>query len=220
MDGRRQVRRPGEQRRPQIAAAALELIGQHGLRRFTTPALARRIRVSDAAVFRHFPSKRAVVAAVIERVEALLFEGGLPLDGDPLARLGRFFVRRVARVAAERGIARLMFSEELEAVAGRAGAARVAEMKRRSMDFVRACLDEARAAGVLDPRVGSREGVVLVTGALMALVYGRSAPRPAAIIAREGRRVWAVLEQLLRRRPRQRRAGGRLPAGKRVRRGR
>ena len=54
-------RKPADDRRREIADAALRVIADHGLGRFTAVAMAREVGLTDAALFRHFPSKEAIV---------------------------------------------------------------------------------------------------------------------------------------------------------------
>ena len=81
---------------PRIADAALKVIGEQGLARFTSQAIAREVGVSDAALFRHFATKEDIVLAVIDRVEEILFADFPPAGADPIERLGLFFRRRIA----------------------------------------------------------------------------------------------------------------------------
>ncbi len=196
------ARKPATSRRLEIAGAALKVIAERGLGRFTSLAIAREVGVSDAALFRHFPGKEAIVLAAIDRVGEILFEGFPPEDPDPLDRLGRFFRRRVALIRENPGVARLVASEQLAQAAPPEGVARVTEFRRRSQGFVRACLAEAHREGLLAPGLGPAEAAVLVLGAIVALTHGHGiasgAPEDLAL------RVWAVLERLLRR---QRRGG-------------
>ena len=52
---------------------ALKIIAGEGLRKFTAVAIAREIGTTDGNVFRHFPSKQAIVLAAVDRVEEILF---------------------------------------------------------------------------------------------------------------------------------------------------
>ena len=92
------VRQPTEERRRQIADAALKVIAERGLGRFTIQAIAAEIGVTDATLFRHFASKEDIVLAALDRVEERLFEGFPPEDADPLVRLERFFRFRASLV--------------------------------------------------------------------------------------------------------------------------
>ncbi len=191
------ARKPAEARRREIADAALKIIADEGLPRFTSLAIARAVGVSDAALFRHFPTKEAIVLAAIDRVEEILFEGFPPRDRDPIERLGHFFRDRVEVIRANPGVARLVGSEQLAQVAPPEGVARVAEFRRRSQGFVRGCLADADREGLLPEAIRPDEAAVLVLGSLFALAHGGMARS-----ARSGRlpeRVWAALERLLRR---------------------
>ena len=64
--------------RKALLEAALELVQQHGPEGFTLREAARRAGVASAAPYRHFPSRRALLAAVAEegyqRLQATLLE--------------------------------------------------------------------------------------------------------------------------------------------------
>lgn len=193
-------RKPAEDRRRDIADAALRVIAEQGLGRFTALAIAREVGVSDAALFRHFATMDDIVLAAIARAEEILFPAEPPAEGDPLDRLGRFFQQRVAAIDANPGVARLVASDALAQAAPPAGVARVAELRRRSVGFVGACLEEAARGGVLAEELAPAEAGVLVVGAILALTQG---PRLELKQGRAGPlagRTWRALEALLRRR--------------------
>jgi AcrR family transcriptional regulator len=187
------VRQTTEERRRQIADAALKIIAEQGLGRFTTQAIAAEIGVSDGMLFRHFASKEDIVLAALDRVEERLFEGFPPEDPDPLVRLERFFRFRASLVGANPVIARLAFSEELPHAAGPRGAQQVESWKQRSLDFIVSCVDEAAAQGRIPRGLPVREVGVMVLGTLIALVrFGELAAGPAA-----ANRTWSVIERMI-----------------------
>lgn len=188
-------RKPGADRRREIADAALRVIAEHGLGRFTALAVAVEVGLTDAALFRHFASMDAIVLGAIDRVEELLFERFPPEAADPVERLGLFFRRRVAVIRANPGIARLFASEELAHAAPADGVRRLAAFRARSMEFVRACVADAARAGTLAPGLGAEEGSLLVVGALLALSHDAAPPSGAADLPE---RVWRALEAFLR----------------------
>jgi AcrR family transcriptional regulator len=55
-------------RRTQILAAALEVFAEQGFHGTRTREIARRAGVSEALVFRHFPTKEALIRAILELV--------------------------------------------------------------------------------------------------------------------------------------------------------
>ena len=202
------MRKPGDDRRPEIADAALRVIAREGLGRFTSLAIAREVGLTDGALFRHFASKDAIVDAAIDRVEELLFAGFPPRAADPVARLGEFFRQRVSVLLEHPGISSLVATDELAKAGSAQGARRVLEFRRRSADFVRACLVEAERAGRLVPGVGAEEAAVVVLGALAALAHSTAAPWRASS-AELAPRVWSALESFLRRPPAPARGAGR-----------
>ena len=64
--------RPGE-RREQILQALAAMLEQPGTERITTAALASRLGVSEAALYRHFASKAQMFEALIEFIEQAVF---------------------------------------------------------------------------------------------------------------------------------------------------
>lgn len=67
-----------------IAEAALRLIDEHGLERFSMRGLGARLGVEAMAIYHHFPSKGQVLDAVMDQ---LLLGWHWPDEGTPLQRL-------------------------------------------------------------------------------------------------------------------------------------
>lgn len=64
--------RPGE-RRVQILQTLAQMLEQPGAERITTAALAARLDVSEAALYRHFASKAQMFEGLIEFIESSVF---------------------------------------------------------------------------------------------------------------------------------------------------
>ena len=64
--------RPGE-RRIQILQTLAEMLQQPGAERITTAALASKLEVSEAALYRHFASKAQMFEGLIEFIETSVF---------------------------------------------------------------------------------------------------------------------------------------------------
>src|SRR3954453_7666692 len=64
--------KPGE-RRVQILQALATMLEQPGADRITTAALAARLQVSEAALYRHFASKAQMFEGLIEFIEQSVF---------------------------------------------------------------------------------------------------------------------------------------------------
>lgn len=62
----RAERLPGRERRGQIVEVAIALLARDGARGLTTSALAAAAGISEAALFKHFPSMEAVLDAALQ----------------------------------------------------------------------------------------------------------------------------------------------------------
>jgi TetR/AcrR family transcriptional regulator len=107
--------KPGE-RRIQILQALAAMLEQPGAERVTTAALAARLQVSEAALYRHFASKAQMFEGLIEFIETSVFSLLNQIAEGPHAPLDK--VRRMITVLlqfAERnpGMARVMVGDAL-----------------------------------------------------------------------------------------------------------
>ncbi len=183
-------------RKRQIAEAALRILASQGAHRLTAMEIARALGITDAALFRHFRDKDAIVAAAIDRFEELL-EGDIEAtDGaDPLDRLGAFFVRRVDKARAHPEILALAFNDRLAEIAGPENSGRVQRMVGRSVGFVRACLEEAQRRRLVAADAPIEVLVWMVIGGLRG-----AATAPASVQKLlPAITTWAAIHKLLRR---------------------
>ncbi len=169
--GGRKRPRPGE-RRIQILQTLAAMLEQPDADRITTAALAARLEVSEAALYRHFASKAQMFEGLIEFIESSLFtlfnqitEG----DGN-----GRDHARRIVLVMlqfAERnpGMTRVMVGDALILEHERLSA-RMVQLFDRVESQLRQSLREAGdAAGSTTATVDAQ----IRASALTSLVLGR-----------------------------------------------
>ena len=79
-----------DQRRAQLMETALGVFAEMGIERAGHADIAKRVGVSTATVFNYFPTRDALVNAVLNEVEARitrLFDELGPLSSDPLKRI-------------------------------------------------------------------------------------------------------------------------------------
>jgi AcrR family transcriptional regulator len=195
------VRQPTAERRKQIAEAALSIIAEQGLGKFTTAAVAASVGLSDGALFRHFKSKGAIVLAVIQAVEARLFDGPPSTEGSPLARLESFVCGRIRVLAKNPAIMRLIFSDQLIQASGEEGIALVRRMQMRSFAYIRDRLFEAQDAGLLKEGLSPDHLSIIVYGTIFGVsnrpVY-EAAISPEVVQALPNE-IWSSLALMIRR---------------------
>jgi TetR/AcrR family transcriptional regulator len=111
--------KPGE-RREQILQTLATMLEQPGAERITTAALAARLDVSEAALYRHFASKAQMFEGLIEYIEQAVFslvnqiserEG---VGADAATRPAASMVRMLVQFAEKNpGLARVMVGDAL-----------------------------------------------------------------------------------------------------------
>lgn len=188
----------GDVRRPQILEAALTLISEGGLHTVTTRRIAERVGLSEAALFRHFPDKQAILEGCLDHLESLMFPGHDQIPNDALSRLEHFFLRRVALVAGPTALGHLVFSEQLVHATGELGRRRVVQWRTRSAAQVGAMLAEIAAMGRLRPGLTPQMCLPVIQGQVLGFVADRVvAPlRPGALETRANE-AWQLLTTLL-----------------------
>jgi AcrR family transcriptional regulator len=105
-----------EIRQDQIATTALALISRRGLRALSVATLAKEVGVVPSAIYRHYPSKEAVLDAVLKLIRQRLFENVESVRHDfasALERLDQLLRRHIEMILSNRGMPRVVFSEEI-----------------------------------------------------------------------------------------------------------
>jgi AcrR family transcriptional regulator len=80
----RRPRRPAAERRRQILAVARALFAERGFHATTTRDLAVAADINDALIYRYFPDKQAILAALTDEAIAVFQELPSPPDQPPL----------------------------------------------------------------------------------------------------------------------------------------
>lgn len=107
--------KPGE-RREQILQAVAAMLEQPGAERITTAALAARLGVSEAALYRHFASKAQMFEGLIEFIEQSVFTLVNQLaerEPDPVARSRKLIVMVLQFGEKNPGMTRVMVGDAL-----------------------------------------------------------------------------------------------------------
>ena len=165
--------KPKSPRRQQILEAlALELENRPGAR-ITTARLAKVVGVSEAALYRHFPSKAKMFEALIEFAEESVFGLAnriLAEEGDATRRCERILTMLLTFSDRNPGITRVLLGEALLGEHERLRA-RVSQFFDRFETQLKQVLRE----GELVSELGLRASVAAIANLLMAVVEGRMA---------------------------------------------
>lgn len=101
-------------RQGQIKKAVLEIIAEEGLHNLSTRNLAKRIGLTEGAIFRHFSSKRDIIKGIMDDVANDLIGSLRRIVLSPVKteeKLFTYLCRNVTYLKENRGITILLFSE-------------------------------------------------------------------------------------------------------------
>jgi AcrR family transcriptional regulator len=166
------MRQDARQNRERILAAADHVFGTHG-EAGSTEEVARLAGVGIATVFRHFPTKEALIEAALVRHFTVLLDRARTATAapDPTAALTALIRDMIERGASKLTLAS-MLGDAPPAVTAAAG-----EVK----DAVDTALRRAQAAGAVRPDVGVEELYLLIRGLAQTTA---AAPVPATVLDR------------------------------------
>ncbi len=190
------ARKPKEERRREIADAAIKIIEERGLREFTAANIAREVGIKDGTIFRHYKDMNEIAHAVLDRLHDVM-EAEPRAEGEPLARLEEFVLSRLHAAAVRPGIQSLIFSDQISHALGTDGHSRVAALRNRSREFIRVCLIDASEKGQLREDVDIGGAVLLITGSVMGFLFAAkdgALPGPAKEMER---RCWKTIRSML-----------------------
>lgn len=192
-------RLPTEQRRKQIAEAALRIIAERGLRSFTVAAISEEVGLADGTIFRHFDDKDDIVLEAVTQLEkALTSQVVEPPQGDPLERLGGFLRMRIELIQKRPELFKVLFSDDLAKAGPEEAGRRVRQLKHRSMQLVRAHLQMAIDQGLVAADCTADELLYIVHGTALAQVFSGSELGEVTDGAVSPEAIWSCVERLLR----------------------
>ncbi len=163
---------PAEERRAVTVETVIELAAEQNPSVITTAAIAKRMGLTQGALFRHFPNKDAILKAVMEWVaERLLSRVDKAVEGvsSPLAALEAMFMAHVTFVSEHPGIPRLLFGELQRAEVS--PAKRMAQtLIQRYGERLHRLIEEGKAQGELDAALDVEAAAALFIGTIQGLV--------------------------------------------------
>lgn len=164
-------RKSHEERREEIARAALSLAAEHGAAAVSTQAIADHLGVSQGTVFRHFKTRHEVFREAFATVRKDVHEALEPVFRDtsvPAARrLERLVREHLGFIQRNKGIPALLFSEGLHA-----GDANLKADVRNLMTGYAARVAALVREGVGDGSVDAGADPELIGQAFVALIQG------------------------------------------------
>lgn len=161
-----------EERREATVETVLDLAAEQNPTDITTGAIAKRMGVTQGALFRHFPSKDAILQAVMEWVSERLLtriDRAISTKTSPLDALEAAFMAHIEFISDHPGVPRMLFGELQRAEQTMA--------KRMAQTLIQCygerlgrLISEGKESGELTPSLEEKTAVTLFVGMTQGLV--------------------------------------------------
>ena len=185
---------PTTERRAATVDAVVALAAHHNPSEITTTAIASHMGLTQGALFKHFPSKDAILESVIEWVADSLMERVDKAVGaatSPMHALESLFLAHIQFVASHPGVPRIVFAELQRAKPS--GPRRVVDvLLRRYSERVSQLLKDAKARGEVDVSIDTEAAAVLFVGTIQGLVMQSLVHGDVKRILRDAPRVFVI----------------------------
>jgi len=161
-----------DKRRTVTIETVIELAGEQNPSEITTATISERMKLSQGALFRHFPTKEALWGSVMEWVAARLMariEHAVKDVASPLDALQAMFMAHVGFITDHPGVPRMMFGE-LQRAESTAPKRMAQTLIRRYGEKVSALLERGQAMGEIDAELDITAAATLFIGTIQGLV--------------------------------------------------
>lgn len=183
-----------EDRRAATVGAVIALAADHDPGEISTTAIARHMGVTQGALFKHFPTKEAILEAVMTWVaDRLLSRIDSAARAMPTASeaLEAMFLAHTGFVTEHPGVPRMMFGE-LQRASSTVPKRMAATLLRQYAERLRLLLERGRSSGELDPQLDVEAAATLFVGTVQGLVMQALIAGDVQRISRDAPRVFAI----------------------------
>lgn len=197
------ARKPADTRKAEIIATMLRLADELGPDRLTTLAVANAVGLTQAGIFRHFPTKQDLwlaVAAQIAQDMTTAWDACLAVATQPQNRIAGLIQVQLRQIAAHPAIPAILHSRELHTENAALRAQFVALMTQFQTLLVET-LAEGRATGVFRADLAPKDAAILLISLVQGLAIRWSLGQRVSSLEDEGNRLLACQLDLFRPQP-------------------
>lgn len=185
---------PADERRAATVEAVVGLAAEQNPSDITTTAIAQRMGLTQGALFRHFPTKDAILQAVMSWAsERLLARVDKAAEGatSPALALEAMFMAHIEFVSEHPGVPRMLFGE-LQRPGETLPKRMVQTLIHHYDERLRRLLEAGKAQGELDAGLDVDAAAVLFIGTIQGLVMQSLLAGDVARIRRDAPGVFAI----------------------------
>ncbi len=185
---------PADERRAVTVEAVVKLAAEQNPSEITTTAIAQHMGVTQGALFKHFPTKDAILQAVMTWVAERLLsrvDKAAQSAASPIAALEAIFMTHIDFVAEHPGVPRMMFGE-LQRAAETAPKRMVQTLIRHYGERLHRLIEAGKAQGELDAALDTEAAATLFIGTIQGLVLQSLLAGDVGLIRKDAPRAFAI----------------------------
>ena len=188
---------PAEERRAVTVESVIDLAAEQNPSEITTAAIASHMKLTQGALFRHFPNKDAIFQAVMEWVAERLLarvDKAAQKSDSPLAAMEAMFLAHIEFVAKRPGVPRMMFGELQRA--GESPAKKMAQtLIGRYHERLHKLIEEGKRQREIAPDIDTAAAAMLFMGTIQGLVMQSLIAQDMQRMCEEASGVFAIFRR-------------------------
>lgn len=156
-----------DQRKAQIIAESLAHIGERGCRSFTPLAIAKRIGISEAAVFRHFATKQVLIVAVLDHVHKKIEHSASRIkQDDPWLQIESLLKILAFLLFEQPGVWKVIFSDQITTHGGSKAILLQKEIHSFLLHYIKIAIEKLAQSNTLTISDGGDCLPIIIFGAI------------------------------------------------------
>lgn len=192
-----------EERRAVTIEAVVKLASEQNPSEITTTAIAKHMGVTQGALFKHFPTKDAILQAVMEWVAERLLsrvDKAAHSASSPLAALEAIFMTHIEFVTEHPGVPRMLFGE-LQRAKQTAPKRMAQTLIRRYSERLYIIIEKGKACGELSSTLDTGAAATLFIGTIQGLVMQSLLAGNVDLMREDAPRVFTLFARGMRNEP-------------------
>ena len=187
------------ERQLEIINAALDIIADHGIQRLTVKNLARSLKVSEPALYRHFKSKYDIILSILvlyNQVFMELFDRKAEKDRTTFDKISSLYGAMFRRFVERPALSTVIFSEELFRYEKRLSVEVIAIIEM-THDRIFAILRDGARRGEIRSDIPSKQIAWMVMGTMRLLITKWRISGYSLNLIREGQQMLTWIRKLI-----------------------
>lgn len=159
-------------RQHEIVETARKIIVSKGIENLTIREIARELKVTDGALYKHFKSKKEIIKLLIEDIEITLLDtidSAAGKSNEPLKKLENIFSSHISYAEQRKGVSFIVINETLN-LKDKSLQRKMFNVIRKYLDKIRQILKEGVMLGKIRGNIDINSSTIVFFGMIQALV--------------------------------------------------